>query len=134
MTDKIDTLFQEINTSLDDYSSTSEGFIKNIKSDIEVLNKSIISENEKIDKELPTLSELTKFKPIQTEIPVPGGSRSKNTFLSPSELQSTYKKIKMTGGSKSDINNMIYTIEKMQNIGINRDFFPKLLQVLKNYK
>jgi hypothetical protein len=122
MTDKIDTLFQEINTSLNDYSSTSETLIKNIKSDIEVLDKSITSENNKID------SNIQQFRPIQPTIPVSGGN---NTFLSPSQLQSTYKKIKMSGGSKQDIINMIYTIEKMKNMGIHRDFFPKLLHALK---
>jgi len=98
--------------TLNEFSSNALGYIFETNKGINDLNETIIKKNDELEKILTT-----------------GGN--KKTFLTPSELQSTYKKIKMTGGSKSDINNMIYTIEKMQNMGIHRDFFPKLLQALK---
>ena len=126
MTDKIDAILNDINDSLNDYSGAAEGFAKQIKTDIEQLNKSITSENNKID------NALSSFKPVDS-IPVAGGNNKKE-FLAPTQLRDTYKRIKMSGGSKQDINNMIYTIEKMQRMGINRNFFPSLLQILKAKK
>lgn len=109
MTDKVDSLFKDILSEIDVYSFNAEGFVDNIKKDIDDLNKSIETESSKID----------KFKI--------GGK----VFLAPNQFRDTYRNIKLTGGSKQDINNMIYTIEKMQKYGIHRDFFPKLLQILK---
>lgn len=126
MTDKIDAIFNEINSSLNDYSESAEVFAKQIKTDINILNKDIINENNKID------NALSSFKPVDS-IPVAGGNIKKE-FLAPTQLRDTYKRIKMSGGSKQDINNMIYTIEKMQRMGINRNFFPSLLQKLKANK
>jgi hypothetical protein len=123
MTDKIDTLFSNIDDSLNEYSSTAQDFAKKINVDIQQLNNTITTENVKINEELK------KYKPVEV-FPVAGGNNIK-TFLAPIQLRDTYKRIKMTGGSRQDINNMIYTIEKMQRMGINRDFFPVLLQRLK---
>jgi len=126
MTDKINSIFEDINSSLNEYSGTAEGFATQIKTDIQELNKSITNENEKINKELG------KYRPIEI-IPSAGGNNKKE-FLAPTQLRDTYKRIKMTGGSKKEINNMIYTIEKMQRMGINRNFFSSLLQILKAKK
>lgn len=123
MTDKIDTLFSDINTILNDYSGNAEKYIAELNTGIQQLDSSIQAKNTQIDESL------TKFKPIET-IPVAGGNNKKN-FLHPTAFRDTYHRIKMNGGSKDDIRNMIYTIEKMQRSGINRDFFPKLLTALK---
>ena len=122
MTDKIDAIFNDIDFSLNNYSGTAEGLIKQVKSDIQDLNVSIEAENNKISAELKKYQQKTS-----------GGNKNK-TFLAPSELRDTYKRIKISGGSKQDTNNMIYTIEKMQKMGINRNFFPNLLQTLKAHR
>jgi hypothetical protein len=123
MTDKINTIFGEFD-KIDNVLSTSSTINNSIKSIITNINSNINKENTKID------DSLRQFRPIEGVIPVAGGNYNK-TFLNPTALRDTYLRIKMTGGSKDDVRNMIYTIEKMQNSGINRDFFPKLLTALK---